>query len=205
MKVFTNFVLTVTLFVGFFVTSAQATLVLPVSIHNIAKLSEHIFIGTCIGRKTELDEYESGQMVTWYTFRVDPDDWIKGESWTGDEMVVWKQLAQGNFKIDGQAVHQNFHSRDFEVGKEYWVALPKPSSVGLLFPLGLSQGSLEVQTDENGARRLPELKSRMKFLQHGLDKKKSSKNLFLKSQVNTISDDDSVDNFKAVIQSAMDD
>lgn len=205
MKIFTNFVLTVTLFICFFVTSAQATLVLPVNINNIAKLSEHIFVGTCIDRQNKLDEYESGQLVTWYTFRVESDDWIKGESWTGDEIVVWKQLAQGTFKIDGKTVHQNLYGPDFEVGKTYWVALPQPGATGLLFPMGMSQGAMEVTVNENGERRLPELKSHMKFLQHGLDKTKSSKSLFLQSQVKTISDDDSVDNFKAVIQSALDD
>ena len=204
MKVFTKFILSVAFIIISITNSAQATLVLPANIHQIANLSEHIFIGTCVGRQTEWDKEESGQLVTWYTFHVQPDDWIKGESWTGDEIVVWKQLAQGTFNVDGQTVRQNLYGPDYEVGKEYWIALPRPSAVGLLFATGMFQGSMEVQTDENGVRRLPELQSRMRFLQRGLNANNNQKTLFLKSQLNTISKDNSVDNFKAVIQAAID-
>lgn len=177
---------------------AQASLVLPVNIKQHAKLSEHIFKGQCLGKKTELDTYESGKLVTYYTFKV--SDWIKGESWSDSDVVVFKQLAQGTFHVDGHTVRQNLYGPEYEIGKTYLLFLPRPSEEGLLFPMGLFQGAYVIETDENGNETMPQLKSRQKLLKSGLD---NGQNKFLRFQLSTLETDSSYGNFKSLIQSAM--
>ena len=170
------------LMVVFTVSLAEATLVKPINIETLTGLAQYIVKAEVTAKQDELDPYESGRMVTYYTLKV--SDWIKGDPLNEDSEIVIKQLSDGAYTHDGIVVRQNLYFPKYETGKTYVFFLPSPHhTTGLLAPVGLWQGVFAVQTDTSGNETLPELKSpgRVNTLNKGLKKISTSK--FLSLQV----------------------
>lgn len=185
--------------ISFFLSGvAQATLVKPVNIQQLTALAKYIVKAQVTHGQTELDEYESGKYVTYYTLK--PLEWIKGGK--GNEPVIIKQLADGEFTAGNIAVRQTLYFPKYEVGQTYLFFLPYPhKTTGLLAPIGLFQGVFDVVKDENGREALPQLKERAGFLKKDL--KKTPRAKFLKSQLGAVESNNSYESFKSVIEAAM--
>ncbi|MBF0105114.1 MAG: hypothetical protein HQM16_07275 [Deltaproteobacteria bacterium] len=170
------FVVLFVLFLGS--SSVHATSVKPVNIEVLTQLSQYIVKAEVVGIQTEVDEYESGSLVTYYTLKV--DDWIKGGPLSDDNIIVIKQLADGDYaNAEGVKLRQRLFFPQYQKNRSYVFFLPKPHHVtGLLAPIGLWQGVFDVEYDAEGNAVLPQLKSprRAGILGKGL--KKGSKNKF---------------------------
>lgn len=175
----------------------QATLVMPMNIEQIAGDAEYIVKGTVTDKQTMLDTFESGKIVTYYTLQV--TDWIKGKP-TSDNELVFKQIGQGEYTVDGKAVRQQFFFPEYDVGKTYVLCLPQAhEKTGLLAPVGLQQGVFEIKT-VNGQEVVPQFKERARTLQKGLS---VSKSRFLTTKIQGAANDNSYETFKGTIQDAL--
>ena len=178
------------------VSPAQATLVRSMNIQEIVGDAQYIIKATVISRDTALDKEESGHIVTYYTVKV--HEWLKGTP-TDDNELVFKQIAQGQFTLNGEQIRQQLFFPEYEVGKTYVLFLPEAHArTGMLAPVGLQQGVFDVIT-ENGHDVIPQLKSRAGLLKTRLS---TSKNKFLLFHINTVQNDDSYENFKTIIEAA---
>lgn len=176
--------------------TARATLVRAMNIRELTSDASLIIKATVTAKDTALDAEESGHIVTYYTLKV--KDWLKGTP-TDDNELVFKQIAEGEYTLNGQRIRQKLFFPQYEVGKTYVFFLPEAHErTGLLAPLGLQQGVFDV-IRQNGRDILPQLKDRAKLLQKGLDGKQ---NKFLRFQVNSVEQDPSYQNFKAILEAA---
>jgi hypothetical protein len=186
----------------FFVLPAQATLVKPPNVDQLANLSKFIFKAKVIAKNTELDLEESHKIVTYYTVEV--LEWVKGNSWTGTDTLVFKQLANGNFEVDGRMVNQQIYFPQYDINETWLFFLPNPHwKSGLVAPLALQYGAYKVSVDTNGQESLPALEHRAQYLQKNLGSNNKAK--FLSSQIsaNDKEGDQSYNSFKSLIESAM--
>lgn len=187
------------LLISFFFTLSQAnaTLVRPVNLQELAQDSTQIVKVKVLAKDTVMDQEESGTIATYYTFQV--LDWIKGTPTSDNELVI-KQIGQGQFTLDGYQVRQQFYIPEYEVGKTYVLFLPEAhEKTGFLAPLGLQQGVFDV-VEQNGKEIIPQLKARQKTLRSGIEK--NTKNQFLLFQMQTIDEEPTYNNFKSMIESA---
>lgn len=174
----------------------QATLVMPMNIEQIAGDAEYIIKITVTDKQTLLDTEESGKIATYYTGNV--TDWLKGTP-TKDNELVFKQIGQGEYTVDGKAIRQQFFFPEYEVGKTYVLFLPQAhEKTGLLAPVGLQQGVFEIKT-VNGQEVVPQFKERARTLQKGLSVAKSK---FLTTKIQGTATDNSYETFKTTIQNA---
>lgn len=175
---------------------SRATLVKSINIEQLVFLSKYIVKATVIKTEAAFDEFESGQMVTYKTLKV--HEWIKGESWTGKDEIILKQLADGEFTSQGVTIKQRYLFPALEGTGVFFLPEPHPVT-GLSAPIGLHQGIFPIQEVE-GKEKVPQLKERAAILRQGLGGKSSSK--FLQLQLKNVSDD-SYENFKSLIKSAL--
>lgn len=184
------------LFFVLIIPTAQATLVRSANIRELVQDSQYIVKATVTAKDTVLDTDESGHIVTYYTVTV--SDWIKGQP-TDDNQMVFKQIAQGEYTLNGERIRQNLFFPQYEVGKTYVLFLPEAHArTGLLAPVGLQQGVFDVIL-QNGQEVLPQLKNRTRLLETGLDGKQ---NRFLKFQIRAAGDNSSYQNFKVMLEAA---
>ena len=174
----------------------RATLVMPMNIEQIAGDAECIIKFTVTDKRTLLDTEESGKIATYYTGHV--TDWLKGTP-TQDNELVFKQIGQGEYTVDGKAIRQQFFFPEYEVGKTYVLFLPQAhEKTGLLAPVGLQQGVFEIKI-VNGQEVVPQFKERARTLQKGLSVAKSK---FLTTKIQGATTDNSYETFKTTIQNA---
>lgn len=175
----------------------QATLVMPMNIEQIAGDAEYIVKATVTDKQTVLDTYESGKIVTYYTLHV--IDWLKGTPQQDNELV-FKQIGQGEYTVDGKKVRQQFFFPEYDVGKTYVLCLPQAhEKTGLLAPVGLQQGVFEVKV-VGGEEVVPQFKERARTLQKGLS---VSKGKFLTTKIQGAASDHSYETFKETVQNAL--
>lgn len=92
---------------------------------QLTQLSERIFKGKVLEVSTDVDQYESGLPVRYFSFRV--DDCIKGKCGT---QITIKQVAGGRNGLPG-----------YSAGQTYLLFLPEDSEkTGLVAPVGIWQG-----------------------------------------------------------------
>jgi hypothetical protein len=175
----------------------RATLVMPMNIEQIAGDAEYIIKATVTDKQTLLDTYESGKIVTYYTVHV--IDWLKGTPQQDNELV-FKQIGQGEYTVDGKKVRQQFFFPEYEVGKTYVLCLPQAhETTGLLAPVGLQQGVFEIKVVD-GEEVVPQFKERARTLQKGLS---GSQGKFLTTKIQGAANDHSYETFKETVQNAL--
>jgi hypothetical protein len=124
--------------------SSFAATVLPVSLENMAENAAVIFYGRVISNEVKLDDV-SQRVATFTTFEV--LDAIRGVE-TGSYTL--KQI--GGQLPGSQLVTRVYGVPRFTENAEYVVFLPQASQLGFASPIGLSQGSYRVSTDNNGIK-----------------------------------------------------
>jgi hypothetical protein len=130
-KLWGLFTFTLILLSSFF---AQALSVKSLSLNQIVGLSDVVFRGELVEVSLSDDLYESGQLVKYYTFRV--EECLKGNC---GEQVVFKQLALGPKGLP-----------EYQMNKEYVLFLPRASErTGLVAPVGIWQGRYELERQQN--------------------------------------------------------
>ncbi len=121
-------------------TSARATIVLPLSLPQMAADAALIFQGKVTAVDVRLDPL-SRRVATFTTFEV--SDVIKGQP--GTRYTV-KQFGG---QMPGSPVALRIHGVPrFNVGEEYILFLPPPSRLGFQSPVGLSQGAFELSKQQ---------------------------------------------------------
>ena len=114
------------------ITPVRATVILPLSLEQMAARASLIFEGRVTAVETRLDT-RSQRVATFTTFEV--LDAIKGAP--GSSHTI-KQVGG---RLPGSAHELRIHGVPrFEPGQSYVVFLPAPSRLGFASPLGLSQG-----------------------------------------------------------------
>ena len=124
---------------------AWATVVVPLTLDDLSRVSTVIFEGTCVDNRVERDA-STNRIVTYTTFTV--ADVIKGD--VGSTYTI-KQIGG---ELPDEAVVRHIHGiPKFQVGEEYVVFMAGVSSAGFSSPIGLSQGRFKVKR-ENGRRQV---------------------------------------------------
>lgn len=187
------------LIAGLFAQSASATLVRQVNLEELSEQADVIVKATVLDKQVEDDQEESGRLVTYYTLEV--KDWIKGTSATGDNTLVIKQIAQGEYTSpDGIVTRQNLYFPEYQVGKTYVLFLPKAHpQTGLLAPLALGQGVFEVKSDGD-TDTIPQLQQRAKML--GINLRSANPKLTRLLQTAKTQPSNTYQTFKSMIQAA---
>src|SRR3989338_4115461 len=117
----------------------------PLTLNQMVTLSHLIFKGQIVDVTREDDAYESGQIVSFVTYVVKPEDCIKGSC--KDGKVVVKQLAGGPT------------TSALTPGQHFLVFYPENSKLGLVAPLGFYQGLMRM-TKEGENWKIPALSKR---------------------------------------------
>jgi hypothetical protein len=118
------------------IAPARATSVIPLPLDGIVSAAAVAFEGTCISNSTQRDP-ATRLVVTYTTFAV--HDVLRGT--LGTQYTI-KQVGgeipteRIGFRAEGIP--------SFQVGQDYVVFLPAPSSIGFSSPVGLSQGRFVV-------------------------------------------------------------
>lgn len=174
---------------------SHATSVRSINLKELVNASEYVFKGTILSKDTT---HENGLFATYYTAAV--LDCIKCPTIPENNRIVWKQIAEGEYTLNGERIRQNFRFPTYQVGNTslFFLSEPHPKT-GLTAPVGLYQGVFEVKT-ENGQETIPQLKKRLPQLQKGLSKQDK----FLRFQLNAATDDQSYDHFRSMIETAKD-
>lgn len=177
--------------------SSRATSVRSINLKELVNASEYVFKGTILSKNTV---EEQGLFATYYTASV--LDCIKCPTTPENNRIVWKQIAEGEYTLNGERIRQNFRFPTYQVGDTslFFLSEPHPKT-GLTAPVGLYQGVFEVKT-ENGQETIPQLKNRLPQLSKGLKNSKQDK--FLRFQLNAATDDQSYDHFRSLIEAARD-
>lgn len=177
--------------------SSHATSVRSINLKELVNASEYVFKGTILSKDTV---EENGWFATCYTASV--LDCIKCPTTPENNRIVWKQIAEGEYTLNGERIRQNFRFPTYQVGDTslFFLSEPHPKT-GLTAPVGLYQGVFEVKT-ENGQETIPQLKNRLPQLSKGLKNSKQDK--FLRFQLNAATDDQSYDHFRSLIEAARD-
>lgn len=133
------------IFICLFFSSSfvSALSVRSLDIRQMVNLSERIFRGTVVDITVDDDQYESGRLVEYTTFKV--EECLKGDC---DNKVVVKQLPDKQYGVPR-----------YEKGKTYFMFFHGDSAkTGLSSPVGVWQGLFPLEK-KNGAWVLPTLKS----------------------------------------------
>lgn len=185
--------------ISLLVTSvAGATTVRSMNIQELVSDAQYIIKAKVIDKTTAVDSDESGYIVTYYTVSV--SEWIKGNPSPDGEMV-FKQIAQGEYTLNGNTIRQKLFFPEYQVGQTYVFFLPEAhEKTGMLAPVGLYQGVYNV-VNSNGVETIPQLKNRNRHLKARLDAT-TSKNKYLLFNLNATNTDTSYEQFKTIIESA---
>jgi hypothetical protein len=126
---------------------ASAMSVLPLYLDQIIDGAALAFQGRCTGNRSERDS-RLGLIVTYTTFQV--DEVLKGFA---DASYTIKQIGG---RMSGEVSALEFSDIAgvpmFEVGQAYLVFLNGVSSAGFSSPVGLGQGSFQVQGGPTGSQ-----------------------------------------------------
>lgn len=175
---------------------AHATVVRSMNLQEMMGDAQYVVKVKVLEKTTEIDDEESGRIVTYWTFEV--LDWIKGTPNPDNELVI-KQIGQGQFTVDGYAIHQNLYFPEYEIGKTYVLFLPEAHpQTGMLAPVGLYQGVFEVR-EVNGEEYIPQLAQRARSLKARLPQ--NAKFRTLGRHLETATENPSYSNFKTMINS----
>ena len=153
MKILSFFVSLFFLIGVFFVPSAPASMVLPLTLEKMAVVADRVFEGECVSIEEDLDE--NGLPVTYITFAVN-------RSFKGDlgNTVTMKHfgvrpredlgvplLGEGVFVVSG--IKGLLRPR-FQIGENVILFLYPDSEWGFTSPVGLGQGKFVVKPHEEG-------------------------------------------------------
>ncbi len=120
---------------------SRALSVKTLTLSQIVDFSDIVFRGTVLDTSTQMDTYESGFLVKYYTFQV--DECIKGSC---DSKVTIKQIANEKMGLP-----------EYQIAKSYVMFLPIASEeTGLVAPVGIWQGAYSL-TQDNGRLIVPSL------------------------------------------------
>lgn len=140
-----------------FTARGEATMVLPLSMEEMAQRAEKIFVGTCT--KVERSVNPQGIPVIQVTFAV--SETLKGEV---GKTVTFQQLdptppPQQGVTLQGKnlQLRRMWTTTPVEVpsyspGEELLLFLASPGKLGLTAPVGLSQGKLPVKVTATGEK-----------------------------------------------------
>lgn len=135
-----------------FGSSALATSVLKMSLHDLAKNSESIVLARVEDQSARYDANK--EIYTYVTLRVlDPVKGMKaehGKNATSDQLITIRQIGG----IVGNIASVVSGMPKFTKGEEVVVFLSKKDSAGYPWVMGLQQGKYTVVTDETGARHV---------------------------------------------------
>ena len=191
-----KFFLFSSIFVFFSSPFANALTVKPLNLEQLTRLAPRIVQVTCEEKQVEFDEYESGRMVAYYTFKV--DDWIKGG---GSNRLTIKQLAQGTDTSGPVAARVYFGLPEYTVGESYLLFLAADSgNTGLTAPLGIHQGIFPMEK-RDGKWVIPGLHTR-KTLFKGMEEKLPAKHLTIR-QLSSKESANDYETFKSVIDAIL--
>jgi hypothetical protein len=140
---------------------AEAAMVMPFTVEQMAQRAEKIFVGTCT--KVEHTVNAQGMPVIEVSFSV--SEALKGE--VGDT-VTFRQIdptpRQQTDLVSGQGSHLRVRSLwsaaalagvpTYAPGEEMMLFLAKEGQLGLTAPMGLWQGKMAVTTTATGEKRV---------------------------------------------------
>jgi len=145
--------------VGIFSTVlAEAAMVLPVNVEELAKRADKIFVGTCTNVETKVNAY--GIPVVEVTYAVNES--IKGDV---GETVTFQQLdstpqtssveplaSQSPYRSHSmwEAAATSVKLPSYSKGEKTLLFLARPGQMGITAPIGLFQGKLPISTSTTG-------------------------------------------------------
>lgn len=142
------------LLVGLFMAAkAEAASVLPLSVEQMTRGAEKIFVGTCIATEESVNEY--GLSVLTVTFTV--QEALKGDM---GQTVTFRQLNPIQPPPPQPGVGglwqdiQTFGLPSYTHGEEAVLFLAKEGKIGLTAPLGLAQGKMPVAVTATGGKQV---------------------------------------------------
>jgi hypothetical protein len=138
-----------------FLSAVNGTVLVPLYLEEMIDRSEVVFQGRCLANRTVRDE-KTNMVVTLTTFQV--YDVLKG---TVGETHLIKQVGGS---LPDELLEYRFRGiPTFTVGKEYVIFLAGVSSSGFSSPIGLSQGSFEINASRQvtNGRDFKDLTSRI--------------------------------------------
>lgn len=126
----------------------QGMTVLPLDLASMTRQSQKIFVGRCLRRETDLDEY--GIPATFVRFHIVQG--LKGVT-TGEEILV-KQFGVSERPLyvrEGEKALVPLRSlsapgKSYVVGREYLLFFYPESAWGYTSPVGGGQGRFEIQS-----------------------------------------------------------
>lgn len=134
-------------------TAAEAFTSLPLSVNEMARRAEKIFVGTCTGVEESVNEY--GLSVLTVTFTV--QETLKGEV---GRTVTFRQLnpiqpppphpGVGGLRL----AISTFGLPSYNRGEEAVLFLARAGKIGLTAPLGLAQGKMPVSAVTTGEKQV---------------------------------------------------
>jgi hypothetical protein len=139
-------------------TLAQAAMVLPVNVEELAGRAEKIFVGTCT--KVEQKVNANGIPVVEVTYSV--QEGLKGEV---GKTVTFQQLdaargepsaqassSQSPYRVNStwKAAATSVRLPTYAKGEKTLLFLARPGKMGITAPIGLLQGKLPISTSANG-------------------------------------------------------
>ena len=133
--------------------TAEAFTSLPLSVNEMVRRAEKIFVGTCTGVEESVNEY--GLSVLTVTFTVQED--LKGEV---GRTVTFRQLnpiqpppphpGVGGLRL----AISTFGLPSYNRGEEAVLFLARAGKIGLTAPLGLAQGKMPVSAVTTGEKQV---------------------------------------------------
>lgn len=139
-----------------FLSSLNATMVLPMSLSEMTFSAEKIFRGVCTDIETELDEHQIPS--TYIRFQV--VEGLKGVD--NGETILIKQAGSSKNPIhlqEGEKLilpmrNLSLSSKLYQEGKEYLLFYYPESEWGFTSPVGAGQGFFEVETTQQGTKNV---------------------------------------------------
>lgn len=132
---------------------AEAASILPLSVEQMTKQAEKIFVGTCTAVEESVNEY--GLSVLTVTFSV--QEALKGDL---EQTVTFQQLnpiqpppprpGVGGLRL----AISNFGLPSYTKGEEAVLFLGKAGKIGLTSPIGLTRGKMSVSVTAAGQKQV---------------------------------------------------
>lgn len=145
--------------------TAEAFTSLPLSVNEMARRAEKIFVGTCTGVEESVNEY--GLSVLTVTFTV--QETLKGEE---GRTVTFRQLnpiqpppphpGVGGLRLAIATFGLPFYNR----GEEAVLFLARAGKIGLTSPVGITQGKMPVSAAIAGEKQVTNTALKAESLQN---------------------------------------